>query len=742
MAVQEKNKEKYAIAKQWAEQCLVEDGSLFGKECLWTLQAFQELREFFIKHPDETDRDFMTKMKDQLEPSQPATKQLAAEILWVMYLFSSTLNPSTKIFKIRKVWLWSGEDLPEVSQFMTPSLLEGIGSPGPAYNTYFWLEFSYFIVLFISIKKLPALQRQALLKDPFEFATFIDAEDAAHTRQFYHIISHLLFPDYFEQCSSRHHKNLIVVAFGDDSDKKAVNPADRVSIDRVLYNIRARLAAHYSEAFNYYTEPVQSLWLKPKTPEASVEIPPNEVLLPDPYAKVRIWLIAPGEKARLWERFKKSSHIAVGFSLFDESLVDLTKGEIYKRLALEREDGIKPSNDALAIWEFVHEMAPGDFVIAKQGRSLLLGLGKITSEYRYDGSMPEYRHVRTVDWFHTGKWSLNENEKVGVKTLTEMTVYRDWLFDIFKTIGVIKDAVAGKKTRDPVPAVKLYELKDALENAFFDESEITSLFDDLKIKKNVILAGPPGTGKSWLARRLAWLIIGSEDASRLLPLQFHQSYSYEDFVRGYKPVIGGFSPVDGPFLSFCEKASGDADRAYVILIDEINRGNPSAIFGELLSLLEVDKRTEKYAITLSCHRPDEKPFFIPQNIHIIGTMNNTDRSLSVVDFALRRRFAFYELRPAFDRDQFLSFMHRQGIDDELLNRLIDSMTELNRKIADDRELGQHYMIGHSFFTSIPDDSQLDEKWYQRIVKREICPLIDEYCFDSPEKARKWKEMIL
>ena len=286
-----------------------------------------------------------------------------------------------------------------------------------------------------------------------------------------------------------------------------------------------------------------------------------------------------------------------------------------------------------------------------------------------------------------------------------------------------------------------YTIDNALQDVFIGEQELTEINDTLEYKRNIILQGPPGTGKTYIAKRLAFSIMGEKDESKIEMVQFHQSYSYEDFIQGYRPQEdGSFGLSNGVFYRFCLRAAKDPDRKYFFIIDEINRGNLSKVFGELMLLIEKDKRGPDYAVSMTYAKSSEPNFYIPENVYIIGTMNTADRSLAVVDYALRRRFSFIDLIPCFNQ-KFRDHMVDLGVDEAIADKIISNITALNVRISEDRNLGAGFQIGHSYFSNIWNMNG-DESWYQHVINHEIGPLIKEYWFDNPDKVNSELSILL
>jgi hypothetical protein len=285
------------------------------------------------------------------------------------------------------------------------------------------------------------------------------------------------------------------------------------------------------------------------------------------------------------------------------------------------------------------------------------------------------------------------------------------------------------------PEPRPFSKKDALSVLFLAEDQLDEMLSALKEKRNVILQGAPGVGKTFVAKRLAYALIGSIDQIRVQMIQFHQSYSYEDFIQGFRPSESGhFELKNGHFFQFCRRAQRDPEsRPHVYIIDEINRGNLSKIFGEVMMLIEPDKRGKNFAIPLAYSSPDET-FFVPENVYLIGMMNTADRSLAMVDYALRRRFRFITLKPEFASRRFQEYLNERGASRVLIQKIVDRMNELNGKIsADQRNLGPGYRIGHSYFCPL-DSTKLDEKWYASVILSEIKPLLEEYWLDDEDRV--------
>ena len=290
-------------------------------------------------------------------------------------------------------------------------------------------------------------------------------------------------------------------------------------------------------------------------------------------------------------------------------------------------------------------------------------------------------------------------------------------------------------------AVESYSIANVLaDGCFIERQKIERMLERLRTRKNLILQGPPGTGKTWLAKRLAFALIGKRDDSKVRVVQFHPNLSYEDFVRGWRPVGDGkLALADGVFMETIREAAANPSAKFVVVIEEVNRGNPAQIFGELLTLLEADKRSLRDAVELCYPDADgvRRPVHVPGNLYVIGTMNIADRSLALVDLALRRRFAFVTLQPSL-REAWGNWVVREGgVDPALVEEIRHRVTELNSRIAGDSRLGSQFRVGHSYVTPTHRlEPGATKDWFRQVVETEIGPLLEEYWFDSPDDARK------
>lgn len=429
------------------------------------------------------------------------------------------------------------------------------------------------------------------------------------------------------------------------------------------------------------------------------------------------WIYSPGQNAECWDEFYNNGIMAIGWDIDDLTKFS-SKDEIKQALRERYNSDLTYMNAAHAVWQFANEMKPGDIVFVKKGTQQIVGRGVVSSDYYYDDSRENYKHVRKVNWTHNGNWP-HPGQAV-MKALTDITQYTEYvnklnaLFD-----GEIEDAETEEVNYPD------YSEDQFLSEVYMSKENYEKLTSLLRRKKNIILCGAPGVGKTFAAQRLAYSMMGKKDKDRTKMVQFHQSYSYEDFIMGYRPTESGFERKSGTFYDFCKKAELDDENDYFFIIDEINRGNLSKIFGELFTLIENDKRGTSLRLLYS-----DEMFSIPSNVFIIGMMNTADRSLAMLDYALRRRFAFFDIKPGFNTDGFKEY--QDNLSSTKFDNLISCVKRLNVAISND--FGKGFCIGHSYFCNLEEAT---DDILSGIVEYEIIPLLEEYWFDEPEKVNNW-----
>lgn len=444
---------------------------------------------------------------------------------------------------------------------------------------------------------------------------------------------------------------------------------------------------------------------------------------------IRYWIYSPGERARIWDECYNDNIMAIGWDAIGDLRAYNSKDEIKQVMNKHYDPSRSYIHSACATWEFANEMKPGDIVFAKNGMHLIIGRGIVKSDYIYDPQRKEFKNIRKVEWTDRGEWECSRQSPM--KTLTDITSFTDYVeqLNLFFDSDMLDDA---KTLETSYPT---YDKARFLDSVYMDEDSYDTLVSLVKSKKNIILQGAPGVGKTFAAKRLAYSMMGVKDPNRVMMVQFHQSYSYEDFIMGFRPSENGFKLKHGVFYEFCKRAEVDSDNDYFFVIDEINRGNLSKIFGELFMLLESDKR----GVALQLLYADEK-FSIPENLYIIGMMNTADRSLAMLDYALRRRFAFFDLKPAFGSDGFKSYQH--SLDNDKFNKLIECIKQLNLAIKSDETLGAGFCIGHSYFCDLDKSETYEgEDSLSRIVEFELIPLLNEYWFDDVDMVNEWSNNL-
>ena len=664
-------------AEAWRDRCFLADGSLFGEEDLWTLDNIEELRGRVIDDRIERKDKFINKLEEQLKSASPQVKRLAAEILWFLYLFIHRIEmkPKTKRDNIDRVWKWSGlSSLPE-SGHLNEWALTGVGhypNPRVAYITRLRLELEFLLQMLKEWKSEPEPRQSELMAEdsPWGFVAWLDKIDNnSERRPIRHAILYFLFPDHLERSVNFEHKRWIVEAFRGRLPEE-IRPESQdspiVDIDHALYELRKGFEKEYrTKEIDFYYPPLAERW---GWPQASGWRHPDNRLV--------------NECAQVIENIQRYQ-------------TELDKDSDSARELVER---MKDTRHWYAVkldgrWLF----APSKFIgyvnnnaedhIQSTGRDGRKTEGRL--RWWFDFASPnvddELRPI--LRRFHEAHRSSPPNKKAKIHVLMQ---------------------------GEPRPGA--YPL-------------------------NTILYGPPGTGKTYAtAGRCVEICDGKAGRSdedvrerykellkegRVEFVTFHQSYGYEEFVEGLRPETGeraGFrlKPTDGVLKRIAERArSSEAGLPHILVVDEINRANVSKVLGELVTLLEEDKREgapNKVTVTLPYSR---KPFTLPANLHILGTMNTADRSIALLDTALRRRFEFEELLP---KPDLLKEVKVDGIDD--LPAVLGAINERLEWLRD-----RDHLIGHAWLMGAKTKADVDH-----IMRRKIIPLIAEYFHDDWKKV--------
>lgn len=762
----------YDAVVAWSDRCLLTAGSLLGSSSkLWSKEYLDELYKRFVQNPDEGDGDFQNKLRTQLADATPEAIQLMAEILWLVLLFPSNIGPAKKRQSIAEIWSWSGAPLDLNVQYLADEVLGGIGSAGTAYNTQRWREIAFFIEILRALRALSESEQRDILTDAVRFVAWLEQQPGAGNRQLLNILPHLLFPDAYERISSRADKVSILEHFSDGSSKAELKKRTNSELDKELFDLRQRLENDKGASIDFYDDDIKAQW-KPTAiamtddsdgyafaSRLSGFLDAFSAARSDPFktsgkigqamSGLKAWLetCAPVSKSKT---LKVKVSVGQGgwtktpwIALLDDRVTTSTQRGIYIVFLIAEDLSTTYLTLNQGMTDLVKSMGQRQAVdeMLRVGRETRPNIAAVLSgDFVLDSAIDLKSDTTAARNYEAGTIAHFAMPTDALPSDAELT---SALATLVAAYDVIIDGAPDTPEVDDVSDVAdeaQFTLDDALNDLFLECAEVEELLLLWRAKKNLILQGPPGVGKSFAAQRLAYALIGAADPARVTMVQFHQSYSYEDFVQGYRPSGEGFALRQGKFVDFCLQALVAPTKQFVFIIDEINRGNLSRILGELMLLVEPDKRDAKWATGLAY---SDTKFFVPDNVFILGLMNTADRSLAVVDYALRRRFAFVGLTSRIDGDKFGAELERRGVTPEVTARIRDRVGSLNAEIIDDTaNLGPGFEIGHSFFCAGPMDEETPDAWYRRVIKTEIVPLLREYWFDAPSKVETWAQRLL
>jgi 5-methylcytosine-specific restriction protein B len=684
-------------AQKWIGDCLVDDGSLFSSDKLWTLENVKEVRAAFVDHPDPGKDSFMVKLKRQMGNSSSPAQHLMAEMLWAILIFPNNVSAKTKRHQIREIWSLSGQQLPADHPFLSDEVLSGVGSGGQGYNTFRWRELVFLIDLAGDLKTRSRSERERITTTYDDFVPWLEQVPSGENRQFRHMLRYFAFPDRVERMSSNNDRQTILASYGIANEKETRNWSDR-QFDEALGSLRKTLEAkHPNQKLDFYMEPLDSIWhgedmapedkpdkTLPPASENMVETATNVILYGPPgtgktYKTIEraVQTIEPGflrdheaHKVRFdalrakgqiefitfhqsysYEDFVEGLRPTIGFEEESEAKYEYAPG-IFKRLAVRALfDCLKPISPT-------GQFAPFDLLWKK-----LLERIELEPNRTYPGLTEKTSYHISL----SAKGNID-----GINVLSKKT--------FLCTRSILEKVFTAKPLNKTVSSSDVMDVVVRGCHAHF----VAAMFNELKRIEKAEFAG-----------------------KKPQPANVLSDEQKADIVQTFlKQQSNG---------AYALKPATDWPR-YVLVIDEINRGNISKILGELITLIEPDKRLgaeHSLVITL----PYTKDYFVvPSNLHILGTMNTADKSIALVDVALRRRFEFEELRP--------NFAHCNGLPDLMR----DAMNTLNHRICLRKD--RDHQIGHSYFMKVTD-----EVAFNRVFAKHVIPLLQEYFFNDWEGLR-------
>ncbi|MBG0823913.1 AAA family ATPase [Planomonospora sp. ID91781] len=703
--------ERHAIVCTAAQQ-VFRTGILTGRSAFapgleaWTLPAARELLHRFVENYDGSADEFLVKLKRQISDASDEAVVLAAELLYVnlVPLNAGTVGPDRKFEIIETVLSWTPRRA-AIPADLAEAASTGSIKGGQAFLNYRWAQFAFLIRVTVRLLESPAAERERLLGDPWAFRdlareVFADHDGKYRARSQLHILLFLLFPDTYEPIASERHKQLIRDAFAD----RLAGPAG--DVDRDLAEIRRRLEQESGRPVGFYAEPWRSKWHPPEQPRPQ-----------------KGWLVrgANVKDVNVIPRWLEEGFCSVAWAEADEIAAGASREEIGAVVTTAYPDAVNESRSAHVrqLSRFLTEMQPGDLVATVDGDTVYVG--KVTGDAFYDDTDGrDLARRRPVEWSTESPLSRRRLSEAAQARLRDRRTVVDLtrvMAELAAEAGLDDEVTDDVKIVDETQALVIPMLTEAFaDDLLMPPDWLRETADLLVAKRQLILYGPPGTGKTFLAIRLAEELAGPE---RTDLVQFHPSYGYEDFVEGFRPRPAangtiGFELVPGPFKRAVEAAEAEPGKPFVLVIDEINRADLAKVFGELYFLLEYRNRE----ISLQ-YSPHDK-FKLPENVFVIGTMNTVDRSVALVDAAMRRRFAFRALAP--DRPPVDGLLRRWLTRENLPDAPARLLDEVNRRLADpDRAVGPSYLMTRQ---------AAHRRGLERIWATEILPLLEDQLYGS------------